>query len=88
MNPDGPFDIPDHVVARRMGDETVILDLEGGTYFGLDPVGTRIWDLIAEGRTLASVCAAMLEEYEVEEARLQQDVRTLIDDLGTRGLLR
>lgn len=82
------FEIPDHVVARRVGDETVILDLESGTYFGLDPVGARIWELIAEGHTLDSICATMLEEYEVDEERLQEDVRALVQDLGGRGLLR
>ena len=34
-----------------LGDETVILDLASGTYYGLDPVGARIWQLMAEGQT-------------------------------------
>jgi len=35
--------VPPHVIARRVGEDTVILDLASGTYFGLDPVGARIW---------------------------------------------
>ena len=57
--------IPAHVMARQVGEETVILDLASGTYFGLDTVGARIWQLMGEGRMLAEVCAAMLAEYEV-----------------------
>ena len=56
--------IPPQVMARTVGDETVILDLASGTYFGLDPVGARIWALMGDGRALADICATMLEEYE------------------------
>ena len=87
MTPDSAFEVPAHVVARRIGEETVILDLESGTYFGLDPVGARAWELIAEGRTLGSVCAVMLEEYEVDEARLERDIARLVEDLRAHGLL-
>ena len=88
MSPDSSFEIPDHVVARRIGEETIILDLESGTYFGLDPVGARAWELMAEGRTINSVCTVMLEEYDVDEARLERDLRKLVEDLRAHGLVR
>lgn len=87
MTPDSVFEIPVHVVARRIGEETVILDLESGTYYGLDPVGARAWELIAEGRTLGAVCAAMREEYEVDATRLEHDIGALVGDLRQNGLL-
>ena len=79
--------IPAQVMARTVGDETVILDLASGTYFGLDPVGARIWQLIGEGRTLAEICATMLEEYEVGRAQLETDVLRLTGELLERGLV-
>ena len=82
------LEIPDHVVARRVGEETVILDLQSGTYFGLDPVGARAWELIAEGRSLGAVRAAMLEEYDVDAPRLERDIRKLVEDLRAHGLVR
>ena len=51
MNLNCSYKIPSTVMTRTIGDETVILDLAGGTYFGLDPVGARIWQLIEEGNT-------------------------------------
>ena len=87
MSPESVFEIPAHVIARRIGGEIVIMELERGTYFGLDPVGARVWDLVGEGRTLGAVCAVMLEEYEVDEAQLEQDIRELVQDLRQRGLL-
>ncbi|QLQ25673.1 MAG: PqqD family protein [Dechloromonas sp.] len=79
--------IPVQVMARTVGDETVILDLASGTYFGLDPVGARIWQLLGEGRTLAETCATMLEEYDVESEQLEKDVLRLGGELLERGLV-
>lgn len=80
--------IPDQVLARQIGEETVMLDLAKGTYFGLDPVGARIWQLLAEGRTLAEVCDAMMVEYEVSREEIELDVARLAGELADRGLIR
>ena len=79
--------IPDQVLARQIGEETVMLDLAKGTYFGLDPVGARIWQLLAEGRTLAEVCDAMMVEYEVSREEIELDVARLAGELADRGLI-
>ena len=79
--------IPTQVMARTVGDETVILDLASGTYFGLDPVGARIWALMGERKTLAEICATMLEEYEVGREQLETDVLRLSGELVERGLV-
>ena len=50
MNLSDKVSIPTQVMARTVGDETVILDLASGTYYGLDPIGARIWQLMGEGR--------------------------------------
>ena len=74
-------------IARRMGDETVILHLGSGTYFGLEEVGTRIWDLIAEEKSLAEICAILLGEYQVSRQLLERDIAVLIEDLLARDLI-
>jgi len=79
--------IPTQVMARTVGDETVLLDLASGTYFGLDPVGARIWQLIGEGKALADICTAVLDEYEVERVQLEADVLRLTGELLERGLV-
>jgi len=79
--------IPPQVMARQVGDETVILDLASGTYFGLDPVGARIWALLGEGKTLAQVCDVMLEEFEVTRADIERDVLELAGRLQEQQLI-
>jgi len=79
--------IPAQVMARQVGDETVILDLGSGTYFGLDPVGARIWQLIGEGKTLGEICDTMLDEYDVTREALERDVIELVDKLLEQKLI-
>jgi Coenzyme PQQ synthesis protein D (PqqD) len=87
MNPFDTAEVPSQVMTREMGDETVILDLASGTYFSLNPIGTRFWQLVREGRTLAQMCDAMQDEYEVARDQLEADLQRLADDLVGRGLL-
>ena len=79
--------IPQEVLARQVGDETVMLDLAKGAYFGLGPVGARMWQLLAEGKTLAEVCDAIVEEYEVARDAVERDLLALVADLMAQGLL-
>ena len=74
-------------VESAVGDETVILHLVNGTYYGLDPVGTRIWALIKDGKALPAICAQLAEEYGVEQATIEADARRFVSDLETQGIL-
>ena len=74
-------------MARQVGDETVILDLASGTYYGLDPVGARIWQLLADGQTLAQVRDIMLAEYDVSVDDLERDLNRLLSELSDKNLI-
>jgi Coenzyme PQQ synthesis protein D (PqqD) len=87
MNVDCAFVIPPEVRARMVGEELVLLHLESGIYFGLDPVGARAWQLIEGGKSLSQACDAMIEEYDVSREVLKQDVLALARDLVDKNLL-
>lgn len=87
MNPNSKFSVPATVMARTVGKETVILDLESGTYFGLDPVGARIWQLLGTGHSVSGICDVMVEEYEVSREALEHDVLVLAQELVARKLI-
>jgi hypothetical protein len=91
MQPDIDLDtslsVPSQVMSRLVGDETVLLDLASGIYFGLDGVGKRIWEAIAEGRNIEETATIITAEYEVEEAQAKADVIDFIGNLVERGLL-
>ena len=70
-----------------MGEELVILHLESGTYFGLDPVGARIWELIGEDKTLAEIYEVLLKEYDVPREDIERDTINLLEDLLAQDLI-
>lgn len=73
---------------RILGDEAVILNLSTGVYFGLDDVGTRIWQLLSEHGSAEKILQSLRAEYEVEEAQLRRDVDDLIRQLSDHGLVQ
>jgi hypothetical protein len=75
------------VIFKSVGDELVLLDVERGIYYGLDPVGARMWQLLAEGSSIESIVDAILGEYDVSREELQRDVERLTSELRDRGLL-
>lgn len=74
------------VICRELAGELVILNLRSGMYFGLDPVGTRIWALIQEHGALETVFATIRDEYDVEPDMLKRDLLDLVDELCAKGL--
>ena len=87
MNLSDRIAVPADVMARQVGEETVILDLASGTYFGLDPVGAHMWQAMVEGKTLAQVCERMLAMYEVSRGDIERDVLALGQKLFDKKLI-
>ena len=75
------------VMLQEVGGEGVLLDLKSESYFGLDGVGTRIWRLVEDDGHLQVVHARLLDEYDVEPARLEDDLREWIGRLAEAGLV-
>jgi len=78
--------LPD-VLSQQVSGETVLLDLSGENYFGLDNIGTRIWQLLQEHSDLQKVYDTMLEEYDVEGEELEKDLEEIITNLAEAGLI-
>lgn len=78
--------IPDQV-STNLEDEAVILSLKDGVYYGLNPVGARIWELLQVPRTVAELSDIILQEYNVEPSQCQDDLVKLLNELASRGLI-
>jgi hypothetical protein len=74
-------------ISTAMGAEQAILQLDSGKYFGLNPVGARVWQLLAQPRTVSEVLATLLAEYEVPAERCRADLLALLHKLHAAGLL-
>lgn len=74
-------------VANQVGDETVILHMGNGTYYGLDTIGTALWDGFVAGKTPIEVCDHITAEYDVERETVLADMRQFLSDLADHGLV-
>jgi len=75
------------VVSCDLVDEPALLNLKTGIYYGLDPIGARIWKLIQTPQQLNDILETLLNEYEVEENRCQEDLIELIEQLIEKELV-
>jgi hypothetical protein len=81
------FVVHPSVVFRELDGEVVLLHLDTGMYYGLDPVGTRVWALLVDHGSPAAVCERMLEEFDVLPEVVERDVLGLVDALRDKGLV-
>jgi hypothetical protein len=81
--------IPESVLFQELEGESVLLNLADDRYYGLDDVGTRMWQLLAEDGEVATVVKRLQAEYggEVDEATLRRDLGALIERLAGAGLV-
>ncbi|HEX2076181.1 MAG TPA: PqqD family protein [Longimicrobium sp.] len=87
-SPDTTFRPSAQVSATGEGGHTVLLDYAGGQYYGLDEVGTRIWELVREGSTLGAIVGRLEAEYDAPRDVLQADASALLAELAARRLVR
>jgi hypothetical protein len=74
-------------VSSNLGDEIAILNLEAGTYYGLDAVGARIWTLIQEPKSVGQIRDILVNEYEVDPERCESDLFMLLQSMADEGLI-
>ncbi|HKS96503.1 MAG TPA: PqqD family protein [Terriglobia bacterium] len=79
--------ISEDAVFKELDGEAVILNLESGTYFGLNAVGTEVWNLLQERRPLDEVFQALSQKFEVDPKVLERDLVELIEQMRTKGLV-
>jgi hypothetical protein len=87
MRSDATFSPAGAVIVKTVGDELVLLDYAREVYYGLDPIGARVWQLLTEGSTCAAVVDALLGEHDVTREQVSGDVDRLIGELLSAGLL-
>jgi Coenzyme PQQ synthesis protein D (PqqD) len=75
------------VVYEKVGGDTVLLHLGTGTYFGLNPIGGRMWELLAETGKPQTVLDRVQEEFDVSTGVLRQDLDRLLNELADNALI-
>jgi hypothetical protein len=80
--------ISKEVLAQERDGETVLLDFASESYFGLDEISTRVWQMIQGGMSQEEMIDVLLGEYKVKREFLERDVNFLLARLSDAGLIR
>jgi hypothetical protein len=75
-------------VSCPLGEESAILSLTNTVYYGLNPVGTRIWNLLQRPLTVGELRDTLLDEYDVESERCERDLLDLLEKMRVEGLIQ
>lgn len=71
----------------ELGDETAILGLKNSVYYGLNPVGARVWGLLQNPRSIGEIRDTIVSEYEVTAERFENDLVELLQQMLREGLV-
>jgi hypothetical protein len=75
------------VLGAELGGEVSLLNLQSGTYFTLNAVGASVWRQIQQAKSLEEIKQRLLQEYEVDTRRCESDLRRLVMELQSSGLV-
>lgn len=81
---------------RRNGDllhapvgteETVMMSVEAGKYYGFNAVASRIWELLESPKTVAQLSTQIYEEFEIDSETCEVDVVRFVNDMMNNGIV-
>ena len=78
----------DNILHASVGsEETVMMNVDAGCYYGLNAVASRIWELLETPKTIALLCAQICEEFEVDAQTCEAEVLKFVQDLINNGVV-
>jgi coenzyme PQQ synthesis protein D (PqqD) len=83
----GRISRPEGVMVRQLGEESVLLDLDSESYFGLDETGTRMWTVLTAAGSLEEAFETLRVEYEVDPGKLRTDLARFVEALAEARLI-
>lgn len=75
------------LMAVPMDGDLVMMSISQGTYYGINPVGGRIWTLLEQPASVASLCNTIVSEFEVSKEQCQQDVLQFVEQMLKAGVV-
>jgi hypothetical protein len=77
----------DGFVTAEIDDEVAMLNIEKGTCYGLNKVGSKIWEMLEAPRRVSDICEILLQKFEVERSLCERQVLDLLEELRAEGMV-
>jgi len=76
------------IIFSDMDDETVMMSMEKGEYYGINPVGRRIWELLETPVKVAGICETLSDEYNVSPEQCRKEVLVFLAQLSEKDIIK
>ena len=76
------------LIASSIGEDTVLLSLQQNDYFGMNAVGSRIWEMLESPKPVTEICRVLQEEFSVSREECESDVLAFLNQMATDGLIK
>lgn len=76
------------LIAADMDGEKVMMSIADGKYYGINQVGSRIWELLESPASVEEICRKITDEFEVEESQCRSDLNKFLEDLLANDIVR
>lgn len=80
--------VSDVLIQEIVDGESVLLNLETESYFGLDKMGRHFWKAITQSESLQKAYDTLMDEYDVDPELLRKDLNELVKKLLEKGLIK
>ena len=82
------WQVSQKVLSSKIDEEVILMSFEADSYFGIDPVGSRIWELLSEKpASINELVLLLVDEYEVDEETCRKQVQIFIDEMYTKKII-
>lgn len=81
LSPSALVSRSEKIVSSEIDGETVMMSVDMGSYYGLNEIGTRIWELIESPRTISDICDQLTKEYKVEPETCRKEIFDFLSTL-------
>lgn len=75
------------IIDSQIDDEVVMMDVEKGAYFGMNPVGSVIWENLASPQTIDELVTKLTDEYDISIKDCKAEVLPFVEQLSKINLL-
>ena len=82
------WQVTPQVLSSKIDEEVILMSIEADSYFGLDPIGSHIWELLSkQPATINELVELLLAEYDIDEETCKKDVHFFVEDMSNRNLI-
>ncbi len=74
-------------ISCRVDAEEILMSIENGKYYNLNPVATEVWDLLDQPKTVEEIADVKMQDYKVDRELCVNEILTLMTRLRAEGLV-